>query len=175
MNFHADVPRDLRFRAMRPDDLPLLHEWLQRPHVQRWWTDRETYEEVVEHYLPAIEGEDPTDHHLVVLDERPIGLVETYLVSDHPEYAALVGVGEGVAGLDLFIADEALTGQGLGTEVISRFVEEVVFASPVTVACIAGPEAGNSASVRAFEKAGFRVVKEFVEDGEPHALLRRDR
>jgi aminoglycoside 6'-N-acetyltransferase len=160
---------------MRSDDLRVLHEWLQRPHVQRWWTDRETYEEVVEHYLPSIEGDEPTDHYLVLLDERPIGLVETYLVSDHPEYAALVGVGEGVAGLDLFIGEEALIGQGLGTEIISRFVEDVVFASPATTACIAGPDARNAASIRAFEKAGFRIVKEFVEDGEPHALVRRDR
>ena len=169
------VTRDLRFRALEADDLRLLHEWLQRPHVQRWWTDRETYEGVVGHYLPSIAGAEPTDHYLVLLDERPIGMVETYLVSDHPEYAALVGAGEGVAGVDLFIGEEALIGQGLGTEIIRRFVEDVVFASPETIACIAGPDARNAASIRAFEKAGFRIVKEFVEDGEPHALVRRDR
>ena len=160
---------------MEADDLRLLPEWQQRPHVNRWWGDRETYEQVVEHYLPSIEGKEPTDHYLMLLDERPIGMIETYLVSDHPEYAALVGVDEGVAGIDLLIGEETLIGQGLGTEVINRFVEEVVFASPATVACIAGPEVENVASVRAFEKAGIRVVKQFVEDGEPHALVRRDR
>ena len=107
-----------------------MHEWLQRPHVRRWWSDHETYEEVVEHYLPSIEGSEPTDHYIVFLDEQPVGFIETYLVSDHPDYAALVGVGEGVAGVDLFIGEvEALIGQGLGTEIIGRFVEEIVFAS----------------------------------------------
>jgi aminoglycoside 6'-N-acetyltransferase len=169
--------RTLRFRPLEADDLRLVHEWLHRSHVRRWWTDRETYEEVVEHYLPSIEGDEPTDHHVLLLDEQPIGFIQTYIVSDHPDYAALVGVGEGVAGVDLLIGEEALTGQGLGTEIIRRFVDEVVFARPGTVACIADPNARNVASIRAFEKAGFSVVGEFVdpEDGQTHALVRRDR
>jgi RimJ/RimL family protein N-acetyltransferase len=162
---------------MEAADLRLVHEWLQRPHVRRWWRDRETYEGVVEHYLPSIEGDEPTHHYLAFLGEEPIGFVETYLVSDHPEYAALIGVGEHVAGLDLFIADQSLTGRGIGTEILRRFVDEVVFASPSTTGCVAGPDARNVASLRAFEKAGFRVVKEFVEpeDGQIHTLVRRDR
>jgi RimJ/RimL family protein N-acetyltransferase len=166
--------RTLRFRPLVAEDLRLVHEWLQRPHVQRWWSDRETYEEVVEHYLPAIEGKEPADHYIVLLDEQPIGFVETYLVSDYPDYAALVGVGEGVAGLDLLIGDEELTGRGIGSDLIRRFVEEVVFASPGTTSCVAGPDARNVASVRAFEKAGFYVVKDFIEDGERHTLVRCD-
>jgi RimJ/RimL family protein N-acetyltransferase len=162
---------------MRRDDLPLLHEWLQRPHVQRWWRERETYEEVVEHYLPAIEGSDPTDHYLVVLDGRPVGFVETYLVADYPDHARLVGAEPGAAGVDLFIADADLTGRGIGTELLRRFVSEVVFARPATTHCVADPETENIASVRAFEKAGFRVVMEFLDpgDGKQHALVRLDR
>ena len=156
-------------------DLPLLHEWLQRPHVQRWWSERETYDEVVAHYGPALDGDDPTDHYITLLDENPIGLVETYLVSDHPEYAAIVDVGEGVAGVDLFIAEEALVGRGLGSSLLRQFVDEIVFARPGTVACIAGPESENVASIRAFEKAGFRAVREFMEEGRRHTLVRRDR
>ena len=41
---------------MTAGDLRLLHEWLQREHVRTWWSKHETYEDVVEHYLPAIEG-----------------------------------------------------------------------------------------------------------------------
>jgi len=162
---------------MEPADLRLVHEWLQRPHVKCWWKDRETYEEVVEHYVPSIEGADPTDLYLALLDEQPVSFVQTYLVSDYPDYAALIGVGEGVAGVDLLIGDEELTGQGIGTEILRRFVEEVVFAPPTTMGCVADPDVLNVASIRAFEKAGFRVVKEFVdpEDGELHALVRRDR
>lgn len=161
---------------MEADDLRLMHEWLQRPHVRRWWTDRHTYEEVQQHYLPAIEGEKPTDMYIALLDEEAIGFVQTYLLADYPEDAALVGAREGDAGTDLSIGEESLTGKGLGTEIIRRFVEVIVFASPAK-SCIADPDVRNIASIRAFEKAGFRVAKEFFDpkDEQTHALVRRDR
>jgi len=167
----------ISFRPMTRDDLPLVHEWHQRPHVVRWWTVRKTFEEVEEHYLPTIEGTEPTDHYIALLDGEPLGMIQTYLVSDYPDYAALIGEGEGTAGLDLFIADEEQTGRGLGTEMIRCFVDEIVFARPETLACTADPDLRNTASMRAFEKAGFRVVREFVDpdDNELHALVRRER
>jgi RimJ/RimL family protein N-acetyltransferase len=165
----------LSFRAMEMGDLRLMHEWLQRPHIRRWWTNRTTYEQVVDSYSPAIQGEDPTDHYFVFLDGREIGFIETYLVMEYPEYASLIGVGEGTAGVDLFIADPALTGKGIGSEILRRFVSGIVFASETTRRCVAGPEAANVASVRAFEKAGFCLVRDFVEDGNAHALLQLDR
>jgi len=96
-------------------------------------------------------------------------------VADHPEYDALVAVGPGVAGVDLFIGEAELTGSGLGTRVLGQFVEDVVFARPETTACIAGVEIGNEASLRAFAKAGFRTVRDYEEEGRPHRLVRRDR
>lgn len=168
----------ITFRPMTADDLPQLYDWLQRPHVRLWYRDHGSYEDVAGHYLPAIEGRDPTDHYLVLLDDRAVGMLQTYVVIDYPEYAAVVGVTDaGVAGADILIGEEELTGMGLGTEILGRFVTDVVFSRPKTTACVADPELGNRASVRAFEKAGFRVVREFVDpsDGKLHALVRRDR
>ena len=172
-----EVFRTLRFRPVAREDLILLHAWLQQPHIRRWWIERRTYEEVEAHYLPAIEGREPTDHHLALLGDEPIGFLQTYLVSDYPDYAALVGAGAGVAGVDLLIGDESRTGQGLGTEMLRRFVPEVVFAPPSTHACLADPDSRNRASIRAFEKAGFRSVREFHDPtwDEIHTLVWLDR
>ncbi len=163
---------------MVADDLRLLHEWTRRPHALRWYGDHGSYEDVVTHYLPAIEGSDPTDHYIVVLDDAPVGMVQTYVVTDHPDYATVIGVEDTeTAGVDIIIGEEEVTGKGLGTEVLRRFVDKVVFARPETMRCVADPDVENLASMRAFEKAGFRVVKEFVDpsDGRLHALLQRDR
>ena len=165
----------LTFRPMTREDLPLVWEWRQQPHVKKWWHDWDTYEVLVENYLPGIEGQDPTARYVVLLDEAPIGYIQTYLVSEYPEYAALVDVGESVAGIDLLIGEEELTGRGIGTEMLRLFVEEIVFADPTTIACMAGVEATNAASIRAFEKAGFQIVRDYIEDGKPHTLVRRDR
>lgn len=163
------------FRPLVAADLPQLHEWLQREHVKRWWNDGETLDEVTAHYLPSIEGGEPSDHFVILVDDRPIGMIETYLVSDHPEYDALVRVGPGVAGVDLLIGEQELTGRGIGTEVLCGFVDDVVFARAETHACVAGVDVRNAASLRAFAKAGFAAVRDFEEEGRPHRLLRRDR
>ncbi len=159
-------------------DLRQLHEWLQRPHVRRWFREGGTYEDVFEHYLPAIEGTYPTDHYFVLLDGRPVGWLQTYVVLDHPAYAELIGISDpATAGVDILIGEVELTGRGLGSEVLRRFVADVVFARPETTSCVADPDARNIASLRAFEKAGFRQVKSVVEpeDGQTHALVRLDR
>jgi aminoglycoside 6'-N-acetyltransferase len=168
---------DLRFRPLSESDLSLMHEWLQREHVRRWWEQHESFEDVAEHYLPSIEGRRAVDLYLILLDGRPVGFIQAYRLADHPDFAALVGLGAGVAGVDLFIGDEELTGKGLGTDVLRAFVRDVVFAEPGTTACIADPDVRNAASIRAFEKAGFRRAGEFLDpsDGERHALVRLDR
>jgi RimJ/RimL family protein N-acetyltransferase len=114
---------------------------------------------------------------MALLDGEPLGMIQTYLVADYPDYAELIDEPEGVAGVDLFIGEEAMLGRGLGTEMIRRFTEQIVFARPETTAATADPDVRNTTSMRAFEKAGFRSVREFVDpaDGHVHALVRRDR
>jgi len=169
--------REIGFRRLERDDLGLMYEWLQREHVRRWWDEHESYEDVARHYLPAIEGRRPTDLYLILLDDRPVGFIQTYLVAGYPDFAALVGLGAGVAGVDLFVGEEELTGKGLGSEALRIFLRDFVFAEPETTACIADPDVRNAASLRAFEKAGFRRVGEFLdpEDGQLHAVVRLDR
>jgi aminoglycoside 6'-N-acetyltransferase len=160
-------------------DLRLLTTWLQRPHVKRWWRDHADYEAVVAHYSSALDGRDPTDRYIALLDDRPIGMLQTYVVSHYPAYATLIGVADDVtAGVDILIGEEELTGQGIGTEVLRRFVDDVVFRRSETTWCVADPDAENVASVRSFEKAGFTAVRTFVEtpgDGRLHVLVRRQR
>jgi RimJ/RimL family protein N-acetyltransferase len=165
--------RPIAFRPLGRDDLPLLHEWLCREHVRRWWGEPGRLEDTVAEYLPVVEGREPTDLYGIVVDGRPVGLVQTYLITDYPDYAALIGLADGVAGVDLLLAEPDLTGQGLGTAVIRSLTRDVVFARPGTIACSADPDLRNLASIRAFEKAGFTRAREFVdpEDGQVHALM----
>jgi len=166
------------FRSLESADLRLLHTWLQREHVRRWWTKHETYEDVVQHYLPAIEGRQPTELYVIRFDGRPAGFIQTYLVSDYPEYRELVGVEDGVVGVDLFLADEKLTGHGLGSATLREFLRDIVFSEPGTHFCNADPDTENLVSIRAFEKAGFRAVRQFLDpsDGNRlHTLVRVDR
>jgi len=162
----------IAFRPLRLADLPLLAEWLRRPHVREWWREPD---ESLAHYEDALAGRDPTDNYLILVDGRPAGMIQTYLVSDYPEWASVVQVGEGVAGTDLLIGEPELLGRGLGPEILEQFTREVVFARPETHACVASIEEVNRRSWRAFEKAGFRHERDVEEEGKPHRLMRLDR
>jgi aminoglycoside 6'-N-acetyltransferase len=163
----------IEFQPLRKDDLPLVRDWLGRDHVRRWW--RDSIDESMTDYEQAIDGLDPSDHYLIVVDGAPVGMIETYLVSDHPDWDAIVQVGEGVAGVDLLIGEEGLTGRGLGPRILEAFTSDVVFASPGIHACVAAVDEANRRSWRAFAKAGFRYVRDVEEDGLPHRLMRLDR
>jgi aminoglycoside 6'-N-acetyltransferase len=163
----------IEFEPLRSEHLALLRRWLGREHVRPWW--RDSVDKSIAHYEDALAGRDPTDNYLIVLDGRPIGMIQTYLVSDHPEWEEVVSVGPGVAGVDLLIGEPELVGQGLGPRILEEFVRNVVFARPGTHACVAAVEEQNRRSWRAFEKAGFRYLRDVEEDGLPHRLMRLDR
>src|SRR2546426_134663 len=167
---------DVSFSPLRREDVPLVHAWRQREHVRRWWSGVETLDEAEAKYLPRIEGRDPTAVYLIVLADRPIGMIQTYMFDDYREVWP-IELEPGVAGVDLFIGEPGLIGRGLGSEIVSAFVRDVVFANPDVSACVADPDVRNQASIRAFEKAGFVRVETFeAPDAEaPQQLLRIER
>ena len=143
--------------------------------MRRWWRDSGSYEETAAHYLPALRGEERTEHYVIVVDGRDAGMIETYLVSDFPGWDRVVEQGPGVAGVDLLLGEQELVGRGIGPEVLREFVRERVFARPETRAVVAAVDEENRRSWRAFEKAGFRHVRDVEEDARPHRLMRLER
>ena len=116
------------FRRLTEADLDLVEKWLGREHVARSW--RDDVDDSLAEYRAAIEGREPTDHFLIEVDGRQAGMVETYLVSDYPEWEKIVQVGAGVAGVDLLIGEAELIGRGLGPRILAAFARDVVFANP---------------------------------------------
>jgi aminoglycoside 6'-N-acetyltransferase len=147
------------FPPLREEDVILVERWLKEDHVARWW--REPVEEAIEKRYAGIEGRRLTRQFLIELDGRPAGMIQTYLVRDHPEWQELVKVGDDVAGVDLMIGEPDLVGHGFGPRVLSAFVEDVVFAEPTLLARV--------------REGGFVHVRDVQEDGLPHRLMRLDR
>ncbi len=71
------------FHPLIESDLPLLCDWLNRPHLQEWWQAGETsLDEVREKYLPRIVERDTAKPYLAYLKEKPIGYIQYYLASE---------------------------------------------------------------------------------------------
>ena len=165
------------FRDLAADDLPTLFDWLSRPHVRRWYSRAPTsFAEVAAKYGPRVEEGSVVKAYVMQVDNADAGYIQAYFIDAFPDYERTLGVEKGVAGIDLFIADEWRTRHGLGARVIRQFVEEEVFGRYGALACVAGPVDGNLASIRAFEKAGFTAWKRITnEHGEHEVVMRLDR
>lgn len=158
---HLPVQGRVRFRPLAETDLPLVARWLQHDHVRAWWRDPSTLADVRAHYLPAIRGDDPTDLFVVVHEGRDAGLVQSYRVADHPDWArTLAATGHpmpGAAGIDYFVGEPDLIGRGVGTEVVAAFTVDVLDRHPDVDRIVATPQRANRASCRVLEKAGYEL------------------
>ncbi len=161
----ADSASALTWRPLASADLPLLCEWLREPQVARWWNHDATAAGVARDFGPSVRCEEPGEDLVVLLDGRPVGLLQRSVIADYPEdlaeFATLVEVPDNAVELDYMIADPALRGRGLGARMITLAVEDTWKAHPsapaVLVAVVA---AANTASWRALEKAGLQRIAE---------------
>jgi aminoglycoside 6'-N-acetyltransferase len=173
-NNQVETDPDLGFRLLERTDFPELRRWLTEPHVTRWWGEPPPDAAGIEEkYGPVIDRTDPTLTFVITLDRLPIGMIQTYRLSDNPEYEAAVGV-EDAAGVDLFIGDPGYVGIGLGTEILRVFVERIGWPTyPEVRRYMAGPSIENARSRRAFEKAGFSFVRvaDVPDEPEPEYVM----
>jgi aminoglycoside 6'-N-acetyltransferase len=163
----------IRFRPLEESDLPQVGAWLRTEHVAEWW--RDPLEVAVEKRGEAIEGRRRVEQYVILDDGRSLGMIQTYRVADHPDWGELIGVEPEAAGVDLFVGEPDAVGRGLGPEILREFAHTIVFSRAETTAVVATVEEANRRSWRAFEKAGFRHVRDVEEDGLPHRLMRLER
>lgn len=169
--------REVSFRELAAEDFPLLFNWLGRPHVKKWYAPEPTsFAEVLARYGPRTEVGSAVKAFIIEADSADAGYVQTYSIDEFPEYERTLGCEKGVVGMDLFIGDDWRQRHGLGSQVIRRFVDEMIFGHYGALACVGGAPEGNVAAIRAFEKAGFRRWKAVVnERGEHECVMRIDR
>lgn len=175
----------ITFRRVTRDDFYLIGTWLAEPHVARWWNHEVSAEAVERDFGPSVDGAEPNQDHLVLLDGGPIGLIQYSRFSDYPEYRQelmpLMPIPDQAVSIDYLIGDPALIGRGLGTEMISRFAQWIWATDPEADAIVVAVNSANSASWKALLKAGFRVAaRGDLEPDNPiddpqHEILRLDR
>ena len=152
-----------QFRAMTAADLPVVRGWLAAPHVMEWWGDPDEQFSLVRDDLdhPAM------DQFIVSADDNPFGYLQCYDplawpgngLGDHPP---------GTRGIDQFIGDPTMIGQGHGSAFIRTYVDRMLAAGAPRV--LTDPNPDNHRAIRAYEKAGFRGER-IVDTPDGAALL----
>ena len=162
------------FRPLRREDLPLLHAWINRPHVAEWWDSPATPAEVEAEYDPAQAALGPDRHYLAWLDGEPVGFIQSYVVMNPGSGWWEDERDPGARGTDQFLADPARLGQGLGTRMVRAFVARL-FEDPAVTRVQVDPSPDNARAIRCYAKAGFRPVREVDTPDGPALLMVRER
>lgn len=164
------MPNPFHFELLREDHLPLLCEWLQRPHVAEWWGEAEPIDEMREWVAEAQEPRG-TRMHIAHKDVTPIGFIQVYCVMDSGDGWWEDETDPGARGIDQFLADGRQLGQGLGSAMVRAFVQGL-WADPAVTVVQTDPSPHNTRAIRAYEKAGFAAVGEVITPDGPALLMR---
>ena len=174
---------DWNFRRVTRADFPLIASWLAQPEVERWWQHEWGPEAMERDFGPSVDGAEPNQDWLALLDGMPAGLIQRSLVTDYAEnladFAILGEVPAGAATIDYLVGERR--GHGRGAAMIAAFVARTWTDLPDAGSVVVSVVEANRRSWRALERAGFRVVgrgevsPENPTDDPLHLLLRVDR
>ena len=140
------------FDVMRDSDK--LLRWLAQPHVAMWWGD-------AARAMQHARGCPPESHALIVADGTPVG----YLCWQPPpkeelEAADLTDLPSGLVDIDILIGDPGLLGKGVGSRALELLLARLRREPSVAFAGL-GTSASNTNAIRCYERAGFRLHREF--------------
>ena len=157
----------ITFKFLTEDDLLILHNWFQKPHVKQWYARGENYTlaMVREKYLPRILNPESIPNFIVYADNTPIGYIQLYCVKDslpdgvpdynHPLFDNFKS--NEIAGIDLFVADENYLKKGYATLMLTNFIKEYVQGKFTLL--VTDPLKNNKNAIQFFERNRFKKFK----------------
>ena len=158
------VPVSTAFEPLQRDHFALVARWLAEPLVARWWNHETSAAAVERDFGPSVDCHDATEVFVAVLAGRPFGLIQRYPIDAYADYveelSAVCAVPAGALSIDYLIGEPDVRGRGLGAGMIASFVDQSWPRYPRADDVIVPVSAGNRASWRALERAGFRRVAE---------------
>jgi RimJ/RimL family protein N-acetyltransferase len=161
-------------RALAPADLPLLHAWLRRPHVARWWGAPSSMAELEQEYGPVMRGEASMRAFIACWDARPAGFIQVYVAMGAAEGWWEDETDPGCRGIDQFLGEPELLGRGLGNAMVRGFVDRL-FEDAHVSKVQADPAPDNVRGIRCYERAGLVAQRQVLTPDGPALLMVRAR
>jgi RimJ/RimL family protein N-acetyltransferase len=143
------------FNPLNESDLQLLFDWLNRPHVTEWWNGPTSLTQVRDKYLPRLGLDSSVHPYIAQLNGIPVGFIQSYAVmGQRPSGWWLDETDPSAVGIDQFLADAENLGKGIGTAMVTQFVEFLFRDSAVTK-IQTDPAPTNLRAIPATRRQGF--------------------
>ena len=164
----------LSFRPMQASDLPLLREWLGRPHVTEWWGPAPSQAEVDEDYAPMLSPASTDRAYIALLGEVSIGYIQSYVVMGSGNGWWEDERDPGARGIDQFLANAEQLNCGLGRTMVRAFVD-LLFLDAAVTKVQTDPSPSNHRAIRSYLRAGFHEQGQVITPDGPALLMVRTR
>jgi len=152
---------EIGFVPVTPEHYGLLEGWLHAPHMRAWWGEPE---EELGFIRDMVEGRDTTQPYLIVVGGEPVGYIQAWFIGHHQnetwikDNPWLAELPAETVGVDLSIGEASLLSKGIGSAALAAFVRRLHDEGHRTI--IIDPDPANKRAVRAYEKAGFRPLRD---------------
>ena len=75
----------IEFKPLHKDDLQLLYRWFQEPTINQYYARGQTWslKDIGVKYLPRLAGHDNVPSFIIYSDNKPIGFIQYYCLSEH--------------------------------------------------------------------------------------------
>ncbi|HVE90272.1 MAG TPA: GNAT family N-acetyltransferase [Burkholderiaceae bacterium] len=162
------------FKPLSVHDLPMVHAWLHRPHVAEWWRAPNTVAQLERDYLAGPMNATSTRAFIAMLDDEPIGFIQSYVAMGSGEGWWEQETDPGTRGIDQFLANVEQLGRGIGSAMVSAFVQRL-FQDPAVTKVQTDPSPHNERAIRSYRRAGFVAYGEVITPDGPALLMFRHR
>jgi 2-polyprenyl-3-methyl-5-hydroxy-6-metoxy-1,4-benzoquinol methylase len=153
------------FGPVKKNDRDLVHNWLAKPYVAKWF-----YGDGLANTLRGIDafiaGSSDAKYWLACDGNRPFAFLITSLVKKPEDELSKWCIAKGTTiTLDMLIGEEDYLGKKLSNILIREFL---LTEFPDVEEVLIDPEVSNSRAVHVYEKAGFKILGEFIPSHSPH-------
>ncbi|WFE42690.1 GNAT family N-acetyltransferase [Micromonospora sp. WMMD998] len=149
---------DLALEPVRPDrHAELLHGWVTLPRNSFWGMGSHTLDEVREVYT-FLDGLDTHHAYLILLDDEPIGLFQTYRPEADP-VGERYPVQAGDVGMHLLLNPSRQYARGL-TAAVGPALARFLLRDPAARRIVVEPDVRNEAALRRLRTEGFTFADE---------------
>ncbi len=139
-------------RLMTHADIEILIAWRADRRVNEWYGGLE--EATPEAIQADWDDEAWCERGIIEVDGRPVGFVQWYEADAEALALYRLPIGPTYCGIDIFLGEPSLFGQGIGTSVVRMLSNQLLDDHSADVVVI-DPHQRNKRAIRSYEKAGF--------------------